>query len=249
MSDGFMADPIRPGDMNSGQSPTTNGRFNDNRNNNSSGKLVILIFLLIFILPILFFGYIFIKIWNEAGDDIIAQIREEAQNGRNYGSYYELSNNEQMAAARIFGTGMLYNNGGPKTIAQRDCKHLKNAVTSYFNQINAGAQWYDNTYCAAGTVNLSTYFTDETEQNIGGPYARIDISSTDTQSCMNIAFTDNFRYIMAAQKLGKCTANTIEIRADDTDIPEVKPDREGEPTDDEEEPDVPAERAKQVLRS
>ena len=143
--------------------------------------------------------------------------------------YYELSDDQQMAAARIFSTGILYDKGGPKTIAQSDCRHLKNAVTAYFNFNDKSAQWYDNTYCKAANINLATYFLDEEEKELGGVYARIDIGpEDDTLGCMNIAFAQNFRFIAVAKKLGHCNASKISIKADNIAVPEIEPSKKSE---------------------
>ena len=246
MSDGFMADPIRPGDMNSSNTPNNNYGA---RNGSSGGKIALLIVFLVFVLPLIFMFIFFVRIWDDVGDDIMSQIKEEV-NSSDFGTGYELSDDQQMAVARIFSTGILYENGGPKTIAQSDCRHLKNAVMAYYNYTMTDAEWYDNTYCAAGTINLATYFVDETEEKLGGQYARIDISSEgETQYCMNIAFSHNFRRLVAAKKLGHCNASKVEIKADDVIVPEIEPQNKAESNPEEDTDSTPGEGTRNVLRS
>ena len=231
MGDMYMADPIRPGDMNS--SSILGGKSNSTQNNNNNAdaaKIIKIFIFLVFLIPFVLFIFAFIKAWNEIDDEMIGQI-----DGERFGMPsldYELSNDQQMAAARIFSTGLLYEKDGPKTIAQSDCRHLKNAVTAYFNKIAEPAQWYDDTYCDASTINLATYFLDEKEQNLGGIYARIDIGpKDDTRGCMNVAFVQNFRYIAVAKKLGHCNASKVKIEADDINVPEVSPNQKSENDD------------------
>ncbi|MCR5572499.1 MAG: hypothetical protein K6F57_01855 [Candidatus Saccharibacteria bacterium] len=248
MSDGFMADPIRPGDIktehNITDRPTIGG------SNGSGGKIAVLIIFLIFVMPIVVFAFIFLRIWNDVGPDIVDQIKEEARNNVDYNGYYEITDEQQMAAARIFGAGILYEKGGPKSIAQSDCRHLKNAVTSFYNYNALPAQWYDNTYCSAGTVNVATYFIDENEDNLGGRFARIDIGPKDDKlGCFNIMFAENFRYIVTAKKLGHCNASKIEIKADGVNVPEITPQFESDGESDEEVEGPSSEKSRNVLRS
>ncbi len=248
MSDGFMADPIRPGDIKVGQDladrATTSG------NVSSSGKIAILIIFLIFVLPTIIFAFVFLHIWNDVGPDIVDQIKQEAQNYSNYDNYYEITDEQQMAAARIFSVGILYEKGGPKSIAQSDCRYLKNAVTSYFNYIPQPTQWYDNSYCSVGTINVATYFINENEDSLGGKFARIDIGPKDDKlGCLNIMFAENFRYIVAAKKLGHCNASKVEIKADGINVPEIKPQAVRDGDSEEEIEDRPYNDPKNTLRS
>lgn len=220
MSDGFMADPIRPGDM---SSPSIKpGNYNMNRNNSSGVKIILVFIIIMFILPFAFALIVFFKIWNDAGSDIISQIKESTTVPA---GYYKLSNDEQMAASRIFGTGILYEKGGPKTIAQSDCRHLKNSVTGYGNANNISIGWYDSSYCEAGNVGISAYYLNEDENSPGGTLARIDIQSVagNMPICINISFAHNFRYISSVGKNFRCSVNKYEIKADNINVPELLP--------------------------
>ncbi len=217
MSNDFMADPIRPGDLKAEQTLTNRLKAS---NTNDGGKKAVLIIFLIFVVPFIIYAIVFLRIWSDIGPDIVSQIKE----GANDTSYYEITNEQQMAAARIFSTSILYEKGGPKTISQSDCRHLKNAVTSYFNYTLQPAQWYDNTYCSADTVNIAAYFINENEDGLGGRFARIDIGPKDGElTCLNIMFAENFRYIIASKKLGHCVANKVKIEVDHVNVPEIEP--------------------------
>lgn len=233
MSDGFMADPIRPGDM--GSSNIKSGNYNANQKSSSAIKIVVVIILLMFVLPFIFAIMVFYKIWDEAGSDIISQIKESTMVPT---GYYELSDDEQMAVSRIFGTGILYEKGGPKTIAQSDCRHLKNVITGYGNASGTSVGWYDNGYCEAGNVGISAYYLDEEEKNLGGVIARIDIQSAadNALSCINVTFAYNFRYVASANKSIRCNTNKVEIKPDGINVPELKPLNGSDSSDDETNP-------------
>lgn len=219
MSDGFMADPIRPGDANMQSAPM--GK-NINQNNTGIAKLIILMIIIIFVAPLIMGMFIFLKVWNTAGDDIIQQIK----NGTiTTDGYYELDNEQQMAAARIFSMSTLYDRGGPRAISQSDCRYLKNAVVGYYNKNSEPVSWYDNTYCEAGDVGISTFFLDAEEKNIGGIIARIDIEpiADNGLGCVSISFAHNFRYIATAGRSTGCSTNRVEIKPDGMHIQELEP--------------------------
>ncbi len=230
MSDGFMADPIRPGDIK--DSTISDRSYTANRVSSTGGpKIVMLFFIIMFMMPFAMAIFFFITVWNEAGDDIFQQVK----NGISMmpSDYYELSDSEQMAASRIFGTGILYYRNGPKTIAQSDCRHLKNAVTGYNNANSQPTSWYDNTYCEAGNVEIDARYLDENEESGGGAIARIDIQSSagGISGCVNISFAHNFRFIVSVETSSHCVAHQVEIKADDVDIPELRPLNDSNPED------------------
>ena len=166
--------------------------------------------------------FIFLKVWNTAGDDIIQQIKNGAITTD---GYYELDDEQQMAAARIFSMSTLYDRGGPRTISQSDCRYLKNAVVGYYNKNSEPVSWYDNTYCEAGDVGISTFFLDAEEKNIGGIIARIDIEpiADNGLGCVSISFAHNFRYIATAGRSTGCSTNRVEIKPDGMHIQELEP--------------------------
>ena len=222
MSDGFMADPIRPGDIK--DSTISDRSYRVNRVSSTGGlKFVMFFFVIMFMMPFAMAIFFFITVWNEAGNDIFQQVKKGIS--MTPSGYYELSDSEQMAASRIFGTGILYNRNGPKAIAQSDCRYLKNAVTGYNNANSQPTSWYDNTYCEAGNVEIDARYLDENEESGGGSIAHIDIQSSggSISGCVNISFAHNFRFIVSVETSSHCVAHRVEIKADDVDIPELRP--------------------------
>ncbi len=253
MSDGWMVDPIRPGENNNSASVPTRD-YSRNNQSSSAGKIVLAIILIVFVFPFVMAVITFITVWKEGGSELINEIRAEnrAING------YEITDEQQASVSRIFSVGRLYDNGGPKEIKQSDCRHFKNAVTSYFNYKLEKAEWYDDTYCEVGSINLQSYFTDFEETTFeGGAVARIDVS-VDGGTCLNVAFANNLRNIINVKKTGTCTSGAVTIRADGVSVPEIKPQQFDTGTGNEEEPlnepegesnNLPVQKSHNVLRS
>ena len=232
MSDGWMADPIRPGENNNSTSVPTRD-YSVNNQSSSAGKIILIIFFFIFVFPIIFIGIIFLVIWNEGGSDLFGEIKNEIEAENRIIGGYEITDEQQASVSRIFSVDRLYDHGGPRKIKQSDCRHFKNAVTSYFNYKMEAAEWYDDTYCEIANVNIQSYFTDPEETSFeGGIVARIDIS-VDGGTCLNVAFANNLRNIINVKKTGTCTSGAVSIEADNISVPEIEPQYTGSENDNE----------------
>ena len=215
MSNGLMADPIRPGENN-----TNNNGYASRQS--SSGPIVAIILVVVvmmYILPLIA-GIAFIKLVRD-------ELGDFSFDSGAYGSEvdYQLGKDEQQRIARIW--SIVSSNATAPTIAQGDCQALKNAVTSYANFNMEPSVWYNSSYCKAGEkVGIEAGYTDDDGDEASSAFVlRLQNVEETVQSCIEITIGGSFQEILNVAEASSCNSRvfTIDGELNDYAIPEVSP--------------------------
>lgn len=219
MSDGFMAEPIRP---NENSSNNTQSVMQSSSKSNT-GIIVLVVILLIFAVPVLFFFKIFGTVWNDIRDDVSEAIRNESGNAFLHQNDYELTAAEQKSVSRLWSNIYTAKDNKNISIHRGDCRALKNIATNFANQNEKAPRWYDTTYC--DTSNISTDIEIVTEdKSIAGNTFRIKVRDSEKPSaCVLLDFIENFQYLTHVSTFATCSTSTLPMKADDYKEPEVEP--------------------------
>ena len=238
MSEGFMAEPIRPGENLNKTQPGM-----QSNKSNSAGIIAVVLILCIFVIPLFVFFSIFSKIWDDIKDDVSEAIKNEGTNINLHQNDYALNAKEQKAVARIWGN--IYTAKDVKDISLRrgDCRVLKNIATSFTNQNKLAQRWYDSTYCDTTKVDADIEIVSQNSATPGDTF-RINLRDVEKKNeCVILDFTENFQYLTHVSTFNTCSVSTFSLKADDYNEPEVKPqyteDQKDEDTETEDDIDNP----------
>ena len=222
MSNGFMAEPIRPGENNSANHmPNNNGYASGRSSNNSAVIIVVVIIIIMFVAP--FVGMLFFVkfIKDEFIDDFPFGYSLEV-GGEGYG----LNQDEQRRIARIWST--VNNDNSASTIVQGDCLALKNAVTGYANYNEKPVIWYDPvSYCEAGkSIGIEAGFMDSANEDLSSPLVlRLGNVEKDIGGCVEITISGGFQGISNVEEIKACGSRVYKIddNLDGYNAPQITP--------------------------
>ena len=218
MSEGFMAEPIRPDDNRNNTQPTAQPA-----NKSNAGIIVLVIVLIVFVVPLFFFFSIFSKIWDDIKDDVTDAIRNEGTNINLHLNDYKLTAKEQEYAARIWGNIYTAKEVQDISLHRGDCRTLKNVATNFANQNRLAQRWYDSTYCDSATVNAGIEIVTEGDI-IAADTFRISLRDSEKPSeCVLLDFTENFQYLTHVSTFKTCNTSTFSLKNDVYHEAEVKP--------------------------
>ena len=182
MSNGFMAEPIRPGENNSANHiPNNNGYTSRQSSSNLAVIIVVVIIIIMFVAP--FVGMLFFVrfIKDEFIDDFPFGYSLEVG-----GEGYRLNQDEQRRIAHIWSLANI--DTSSPTIVRGNCMALRQAATSYFSYNNRPLIWYDSNYCKAGSkVGIEADFANsDIEQDVSAFVLRLQNVEEGVKSCIEI---------------------------------------------------------------
>ena len=221
MSNGFMAEPIRPGENNSvNHMPNNNGYASGRSSNNSAVIIVVVIAIIMFVAP--FVGMLFFVrfIKDEFIDDFPFDYSLEVG-----GQDYELNQDEQRRIAHIWSLANI--DTSSPTIVRGNCMALRQAATSYFSYNNRPLIWYDSNYCKAGSkVGIEADFANsDIEQDVSAFVLRLQNVEEGVKSCIEITLGGSCQEILSIEEVDACNSRafTIDNNLDGYEDPRLSP--------------------------
>lgn len=218
MSEGFMADPIRPGNNINNTQPTM-----QSSNKSSAGIVVLLVVLIIFVVPMIFIFSIFSKVWGDIKGDVSDAIKNEGANLNLHLNDYKLSATEQEYATRIWGNVYTAKETANISLHRGDCRALKNMATNFANQNKLAQRWYDTTYCDSTKVNAGIEIVTSNNADAGGIFRLVLRDSEKPGDCVLLDFEENFQYLAHVSTFKTCSTTTFSLKDDNYNEIEVKP--------------------------
>ena len=220
MSNGFMVDPIKPGNETTSGALNGGGYRNKQSANNFAVIAVTMLAIILFFVP--FVGsFIFIKMvkedfFEELSSSYPLNINEES---------YGLSGDEQRRIAHIWSLANI--DTSSPTIVRGNCMALRQAATSYFSYNNRPLIWYDSNYCKAGSkVGIEADFANsDIEQDVSAFVLRLQNVEEGVKSCIEITLGGSFQEILSIEEVDACNSRafTIDNNLDGYEDPRLSP--------------------------
>ena len=221
MSNGFMAEPIRPGENNSANHiPNNNGYTSRQSSSNLAVIIVVVIIIIMFVAP--FVGMLFFVrfIKDEFIDDFPFGYSLEVG-----GEGYRLNQDEQRRIAHIWSLANI--DTSSPTIVRGNCMALRQAATSYFSYNNRPLIWYDSNYCKAGSkVGIQADFANRDIEQDGSAFVlRLQNVEEGVKSCIEITLGGSFQEILSIEEVDACNSRafTIDNNLDGYEDPRLSP--------------------------
>ncbi len=206
MSNGFMVDPIKPGNKTTSSALNGGDYRNKQSANNFAVIVVVVLVVILFIVP--FIGsFIFIKMvkedfFEELSSNYPLNINEES---------YGLSGDEQRRIAHIWSLANI--DTSSPTIARGNCMALRQATISYFSRNNQPSFWYDSNECKVGSkVGIEADFANSDIEQGGSAFVlRLQNIEEGVKSCIEITLGGSFQEILSIEEVDACNSRAFVI--------------------------------------